>query len=137
MTARPQRPLAGLRHVALFVGDLEACEHFYVDLLGMAVEWRPDADNVYLCGGCDNLALHRWDGGFDRAQRLDHIGFIVDSAEDVDQWFSFLEANQVQMKSEPRTHRDGARSFYCLDPEGVVVQVIHHPPISGGRFVTE
>jgi len=31
-------PTSGLRHVALFVSDLEACEKFYVDLLGMAVE---------------------------------------------------------------------------------------------------
>ena len=49
----------GMRHVALFVPDLEACEHFYVDLLGMKVEWRPDPDNVYLTSGQDNLALHR------------------------------------------------------------------------------
>lgn len=136
MADRPDNALAGLRHVALFVEDLEACEHFYVDLLGMAVEWRPDADNVYLCGGCDNLALHRWTGGtFQGDQRLDHIGFIVDSADDVDQWAAFLQASGVQLKSQPRTHRDGARSFYCLDPAGVVVQIIHHPPISGGRFV--
>ena len=37
-----------MRHVALFVTDLEASEAFYVDLLGMTVEWRPDDDNVYL-----------------------------------------------------------------------------------------
>ena len=136
MTDRPANALAGLRHVALFVRDLEACEHFYVDLLGMAVEWRPDTDNVYLCGGCDNLALHRWqEGDFAGVQRLDHIGYIVNQASDVDDWFAFLKDAGVRMKSEPRTHRDGARSFYCLDPEGVVVQIIHHPPISGGRFV--
>ena len=28
-------------------------------LLGFAVEWEPDPDNVYLTSGCDNLALHR------------------------------------------------------------------------------
>lgn len=137
MSTRPDRGLAGMRHVALFVRDLPACEQFYVDLLGMAVEWRPDPDNVYLCGGCDNLALHRWEGGeFASAQRLDHIGFIVDGPEDVDQWYAFLKAADVRMRSEPRTHRDGARSFYCLDPEGVVVQIIYHPPISGARLVS-
>jgi hypothetical protein len=30
----------------------------------------------------------------------------------------------------PRTHRDGARSFYCFDPAGNLVQFIYHPPIS-------
>ena len=134
MSERPTH--AGLRHVALFCADFEASERFYVDLMGMQVEWRPDPDNVYLCSGADNLALHRWqDGAFAPPQRLDHIGFIVDQPEGVDQWFTFLKDHGVRMKSEPRTHRDGARSFYCLDPEGVVVQIIYHPPISGGRFV--
>ena len=32
----------GMRHVALFVRDMAACEQFYVNLLGMEVEWRPD-----------------------------------------------------------------------------------------------
>ena len=31
----------------------------------------------------------------------------------------------------PRTHRDGARSFYCKNPEGATVQFIHHPPLAG------
>ncbi len=126
-------PTAGLRHVALYVRDLEAAEHFYVDLLGMQVEWRPDADNVYLCSGCDNLALHRAAPDFDPggAQQLDHIGFILRSPEDVDGWHDFLAANGVTIKAEPRTHRDGARSFYCADPEGVTVQLIYHPPIAG------
>jgi catechol 2,3-dioxygenase-like lactoylglutathione lyase family enzyme len=136
MVERPKH--AGLRHVALFCRDFEASERFYVDLMAMQVEWRPDPDNVYLCSGADNLALHRWqDGDFAAAQRLDHIGFIVDQPADVDQWFTFLKDAGVRMRSEPRTHRDGARSFYCLDPEGVVVQIIYHPPISGGRFVRD
>ena len=50
---------AGLRHLALSVRDLDAMKRFYVDLLGFAVEWEPDADNVYLSSGIDNLALHR------------------------------------------------------------------------------
>ena len=39
----------------------------------------------------------------------------------------------MRIKNEPRTHRDGARSFYCLDPDGNVVQMIYHPPISKGK----
>ena len=55
-----QRPShAGLRHLALNVRHLDAMKRFYVDLLGFAVEWEPDADNVYLSSGIDNLALHR------------------------------------------------------------------------------
>jgi catechol 2,3-dioxygenase-like lactoylglutathione lyase family enzyme len=115
----------------LYVQDLDAAEHFYVDLLGMHVEWRPDADNVYLTSGHDNLALHRSEREVDRAaQTLDHIGFILKKAGDVDAWYEFLHANGVEMKSAPRTHRDGARSFYCVGPQQVIVQMIYHPPIA-------
>ena len=134
--ARPGKT-KGMRHVALFVQNFEACEKFYVELLGMDVEWRPDNDNVYLTSGNDNLALHR--AAEDRGgnqdgkamQRLDHIGFIIASMDEVDLWFEYLSANQVTMRNEPRTHRDGARSFYCYDPDGTAVQIIYHPPISG------
>jgi catechol 2,3-dioxygenase-like lactoylglutathione lyase family enzyme len=128
-----QRPAAtlGMRHVALNVRDLAACEAFYAGLLGMVEEWRPDPDNLYLTSGNDNLALHRVAGHEPAAkgQRLDHIGFFVASAGEVDAWYEFLKENNVAIMAAPRTHRDGARSFYCSDPEGTVVQVIHHPPI--------
>jgi len=127
------RPTAGLRHVALFSKQYEESLHFYTELMGMSVEWQPDQDNTYLCSGNDNLALHRVDQQAAlQGQRLDHIGFVVDLPEDVDDWHQFLSANDVMIKSTPRTHRDGARSFYCLDPEGTMVQIIFHPPISAG-----
>ena len=121
----------GMHHVALNVTDLESCEHFYVNLLGMDVEWRPDEDNVYLCSCNDNLALHRLPDGNqpEGVQRLDHIGFIIKTPELVDEWYEFLNANDVEMKTKPKTHRDGAHSFYCYDPAGNVVQMIYHAPL--------
>ena len=129
---RPEATL-GLRHVALQVCDLKTCEQFYTDLLGMRVEWRPDADNVYLTSGADNLALHRIAGPHAEAgqQRLDHLGFMLQRIEQVDDWYAFLKAKGVRIVKEPRTHRDGARSFYCLDPDGNTVQLIYHPPLAG------
>ncbi len=123
---------SGLRHVALFVQDLDACLHFYTDLLGMTIEWQPDPDNIYLTSGNDNLALHRAPNDFDTSgsQRLDHIGFIINTPDEVDQWFDYLQSEQITVRQPPRTHRDGARSFYCYDPAGTVVQMIYHPPIS-------
>lgn len=133
-----QRPgsMGGMRHVALFVEKFEACEQFYVGLLGMQEEWRPDPDNLYLCSGCDNLALHRAPTPVVKGERqkLDHIGFIINEQAAVDEWFAFLKSNGVTMLTEPRTHRDGARSFYCEDPDGTMVQLIWHPPISGLVF---
>ena len=122
----------GLHHVALNVKDLESCERFYTDLLGMRVEWRPDADNVYLTGGSDNLALHRAARGPTPgpAQRLDHIGFVINDIGEVDEWFAFFKSCGVTILKEPKTHRDGARSFYCCDPDGNTVQMIYHPPLA-------
>lgn len=121
-----------LRHVALRVRDLEACEHFYTALLGMRVEWRPDADNVYLTGGQDNLALHRAGAAAaaEAGQRLDHIGFVLKRPELVDAWCAFLKEQGAVILQAPRTHRDGARSFYCQDPDGNQVQIIYHPPLA-------
>jgi catechol 2,3-dioxygenase-like lactoylglutathione lyase family enzyme len=129
---------AGLRHLALNARHLEAMKRFYVELLGFAVEWEPDPDNVYLSSGTDNLALHRASGaggqaaGADAvASPLDHLGLLVRRPEDVDAWAAFLEGEGVVIQAKPRTHRDGARSCYVRDPDGNVVQIIYHAPISG------
>jgi catechol 2,3-dioxygenase-like lactoylglutathione lyase family enzyme len=137
MTSTIEKPLptAGMRHVAIFAKQFEETVAFYRDLLGMTVEWQPDDDNVYLTSGNDNLALHRYNGA-ERPlaeQRLDHIGFIIDDIDQVDVWHKYLSAHSVRIKNLPKTHRDGARSFYCLDPDDTLVQIIFHPPISAGK----
>jgi catechol 2,3-dioxygenase-like lactoylglutathione lyase family enzyme len=128
---------AGLRHLALNVTRLDEMKRFYVDLLGFAVEWEPDPDNVYLSSGIDNLALHRSTPPSESLTAtptkgaLDHLGVIVREPGDVDQWAAFLESHGVTIAARPKTHRDGARSCYVEDPDGNHVQIIHHPPISG------
>lgn len=122
----------GLRHIALNVFDIKTCAEFYTAIFSMKIEWQPDDDNIYLTSGNDNLALHRV-AKCERVratQRLDHIGFFVASPELVDDWFLFLKQKNIKIIAEPKTHRDGARSLYCTDPEENVVQVIFHPPIS-------
>ena len=128
MKSRPGRT-NGMRHVALFVEQFEQAEKFYVELLGMEVEWRPDPDNVYLTSGNDNLALHRAETT-PGLSNLDHIGFFVNDIDQIDIWYEFLEENQVTLLTRPRLHRDGAKSFYCKDPAGIKVQIIFHPPIA-------
>ena len=117
----------GLHHVALTSLNYEASRQFYTNIMKMQVEWEPDENNVYLTNGTDNLAIHR---GTSEDSKLDHIGFILESKEQVDRWYSYLTNNHVHIDKEPKTHRDGARSFYLIDPDGVRVQLIYHPPLS-------
>jgi catechol 2,3-dioxygenase-like lactoylglutathione lyase family enzyme len=125
-------PTKGIRHVALFVRDLARMEAFYRDVLGYVEEWRPSPEELYLTRGSDNLALHVAVAAQDepRESRLDHLGLLMSRAEDVDAWAAWLEARGVALDTRPRSHRDGARSFYARDPEGNRIQFIWHPPIA-------
>ena len=128
-------PLCGLWHVALNVPDVEASLAFYRDVVGMQVEWRPDPENVYLTSGRDNLAIHKEDGvpSYEedpKPSALDHIGFALPDAGAVDAWAGYFRERGHTLVKEPKTHRDGARSFYVRDPSGVLVQFIYHPPLA-------
>ena len=125
-------PTRGLRHVAIRVGDVERARQFYAELFGMQTVWQPDADNCYLSSGCDNLALHRRANAAAPAdaQTLDHLGFIVASAEAVFAAAAVLRTRGVPIVKEPRHHRDGSCSVYCTDPDGNVIQILFEPTIS-------
>lgn len=129
MSSPSRPPLRGLWHAALKVRDLEAALRFYRDLVGMRVEWHPDPDNVYLTSGRDNLALHRDATADARQGTLDHLGFALPTRDDVDAWAAWFQAHEWPIERPPRTHRDGARSFYLRDPAGNLVQFLHHPPL--------
>jgi catechol 2,3-dioxygenase-like lactoylglutathione lyase family enzyme len=125
-------PTKGIRHVALLVRDIAAMETFYRDVLGYVEEWRPSPEELYMTRGSDNLALHAaaQPQGELRESRLDHLGLLMSRADDVDAWAAWLATRGVALDTPPRTHRDGARSFYARDPEGNRIQFIWHPPIA-------
>ncbi|MGB1277462.1 MAG: VOC family protein [Nannocystaceae bacterium] len=137
MSATPP-PSLGLRHLALWIPDAHyvATVAFYREAMGMAVDWEPDADNIYLSGGPDNLALHRAIKGREvdlQRAALDHLGFAVPSAEVVHAWYAHLgpscSAFGIELLTAPRLHRDGATSFYFRDPAGHRVQILHVPSL--------
>ena len=122
--------MLGIRHVALFVKELEECVNFYTQIMGMLIEWQPDADNVYLSNNGDVLALHRVDAEPVGFQRLDHFGFVLKTVEDIDAWHQYLLSHHVKITEAPKLHRDGAYGFYFLDVVGNLLELIFHPPIS-------
>lgn len=125
--------MLGIRHIALFVKELESAVDFYTNIMGMHIEWQPDADNVYLSNGGDVFALHRVDYVPQPQQRLDHIGFVLETAKDVDHWYGYFVESGVKITEAPKTHRDGSRGFYCLDSVGHLLELIYHPPIAAAN----
>ena len=125
-------PPLSLRHVALKVRHLEQCLQFYTEVVGYRIDWQPDEDNIYLTTGDDNLALHRASDEqlTDGDSRLDHIGFMLASKEQVDEIYQWMVEQKVKFDNPPKQHRDGAYSFYCRDPDNNCLQFICCPTIS-------
>lgn len=125
--------LKGLRHIALKVKDIKRSKAFYQETFGMRVVWEPDSQNVYLSSGSDNLALHEISTDMEPLsanQLLDHFGFIVDEAETVKELEKRFRANGVSIIHPFKIHRDGSASFYCADPDGIVIQMLYEPHLS-------
>ena len=125
--------LKGMRHVALNVKDIKRSKSFYQEILGMEIVWEPDSQNVYLSSGSDNLALHELPHGMNPspdAQNLHHFGFIVESIDRVKELEQEFHARGVKIIHPFKIHRDGSASFYCADPDGIVIQMLYEPHLS-------
>ncbi len=133
----------GLRHVALNVTNLEVSKTFYQTWFGMTIVWEPDAENVYMSSGVDNVALHQIPKENipayqqSHGQFLDHLGFVMDSPDSVDQLYQQVVKEGVEIVHHPKQHRDGSYSFYLADPDHIVIQILYEPAISAVRFSTE
>ncbi|NIO11887.1 MAG: VOC family protein [Deltaproteobacteria bacterium] len=125
--------LKGMHHLALQVKDVKASKAFYQEMFGMEIVWEPDEKNVYLSSGTDNLALHEVDlpEGLSRPnEHLDHLGFIIDRIETVKELEKEFRTKKVTIVHPFKNHRDGSASFYCADPDGIVIQLLYEPHLS-------
>jgi catechol 2,3-dioxygenase-like lactoylglutathione lyase family enzyme len=130
--------LKGMRHIALKVREVARTKKFYQEMFGMEVVWEPDALNVYLSSGCDNIALHEIAEPFAASaveKQLDHLGFVVESIERVRELESEFIARGVTIVHPFKLHRDGSASFYCADPDGIVIQLLYEPTLSGQKIL--
>lgn len=129
----PITGIKGMRHIALKVRDIAKAKSFYQTMLGMDVVWEPDSENVYLSSGCDNIALHQVLPGFASLaaeQHLDHFGFVVESIERVKELEQQFRSAGVKIVHPFKIHRDGSASFYCADPDDIVIQMLYEPQLS-------
>ena len=125
--------IKGMRHIALKVKDVARSKKFYQEILGMDVVWAPDPQNVYLSSGCDNIAIHQISENSLKTPgetQLDHLGFVVESVERVEELESEFRSQGVKIVHPFKIHRDGSASFYCADPDGVVIQMLYEPTLS-------
>jgi catechol 2,3-dioxygenase-like lactoylglutathione lyase family enzyme len=130
--------LNGMRHIALKVRDVATSKKFYQEILGMEVVWEPDGRNVYLSSGCDNIAIHQVADSFVTAaeeRQLDHLGFIVESIERVQELELEFRRQGVSIIHPFKIHRDGSASFYCADPDGIIIQMLYEPTLSGQKII--
>jgi catechol 2,3-dioxygenase-like lactoylglutathione lyase family enzyme len=129
--------LKGMRHVALKVRSAAASKQFYESILGLDVVWEPDPKNVYLSGGWDNIAIHEVEKNFLKSaeeKQLDHLGFVVESIERVKELEAEFRARGVRIVQPFKIHRDGSASFYCADPDGIVIQMLYEPTLSSQQL---
>ncbi len=130
--------LKGMRHIALKVRDAARAKSFYRDVLGMDTVWEPDPRNVYLSLGWDNLAFHEVSPNLFQhgaESQLDHLGFLVESIERVEALEQEFRAKGVAIVHPFKVHRDGSASFYCADPDGIVIQMLYEPILSAQKIV--
>jgi catechol 2,3-dioxygenase-like lactoylglutathione lyase family enzyme len=130
--------LKGMRHIALKVRDAARSKKFYQEILGMDIVWEPDPDNVYLSSGCDNIAIHQVPATFLKSaeeRQLDHLGFVVENIERVKELEQEFRRRGVTIVHPFKNHRDGSASFYCADPDGIVIQILFEPTLSGQKII--
>jgi catechol 2,3-dioxygenase-like lactoylglutathione lyase family enzyme len=127
-----------MRHVALKVRNVAVSKQFYQQMFGMDVVWEPDPQNVYLSSGCDNIAIHEVSAEYAESaaeRQLDHVGFVVDSIARVQDLEKVFIAQGVKIVHPFKIHRDGSASFYCADPDGVVIQLLYEPTLSAQKVM--
>ena len=129
--------LKGMRHIALKVSSAARSKLFYQTVLGLDIVWEPDGQNIYLSSGCDNIAIHEVADTLRKSpeeKQLDHLGFVVESIERVKELESEFRAQGVTIVHPFKIHRDGSASFYCADPDGIVIQMLYEPTLSGQKI---
>ena len=119
-----------LGEVALRVGDLDASQAFYADVLGLELLKRFDAAAFFriadgFSGHTAVLAL--FDRSVDVAQArttLDHLAFTI-AAEDFESERRRLESLGLEVRTA--THEwVHWRSLYVTDPDGTTVELVCH-----------
>ncbi len=80
-------------------------------------------------GQGDNISLHRIEDSFSSPQRLEHIGFALDSVSSVNALYEKMKSTKIAIPCPPKTFGIGTHSFSVSDPDGIEVEFTYHPPM--------
>jgi catechol 2,3-dioxygenase-like lactoylglutathione lyase family enzyme len=119
----PMSPIDRILETILYVGDLDAAERFYGEILGLELDSRKDRLFAFFRCGDGMLLLFEPDAASTGrnvpahgAKGPGHACFAV-AERDLDSWRARLEAAGVVIEQEMDWPR-GGRSFYFRDPAG-------------------
>lgn len=119
---------SGLNHITIRVNDIDRAEEFYGEILGFElVRKMGQSMAVYRIGKEDTLVLVEAETGYDpssRDYRVDHFGFYLDSAEEVDEMAEFFREKEVSILSGPANRKRG-RFVFVSDPDGNMLEFFY------------
>lgn len=116
----------GLHHITIRVNDIKAAESFYGGVLGFElVRKMGQSMATYRIGTKDTLVIVEAETAYDtssRDYRVDHFGFMVGSAQEVDDMANYLKENEVNIVVGPVNRKKG-RFVFFTDPDGNMIEV--------------
>jgi catechol 2,3-dioxygenase-like lactoylglutathione lyase family enzyme len=119
---------SGINHMTIRVNDIERAEAFYGSILGFEqIRKMGKSMAVYRIGSEDTLVLVEAETSYDpnsRDFRVDHIGFYLDSKEQVDRMAEYLRDHEVTILSGPANRKKG-RFLFIADPDGNMIELFH------------
>jgi catechol 2,3-dioxygenase-like lactoylglutathione lyase family enzyme len=119
---------SGINHITIRVNRIDRSEEFYGKILGFElIRKMGQSMAVYKIGEEDTLVIVEAETSYDpnsRDFRVDHIGFYLDSSEQVDEMASYLRENEVTILSGPANRKKG-RFVFASDPDGNLIEFFH------------
>jgi catechol 2,3-dioxygenase-like lactoylglutathione lyase family enzyme len=131
-----------LSHIALRTRNAERCAQFYAEVFDLPLLNRPTDENYYLSDGRVTLVVMPWKiedyYGMDPARTgLDHIGFKVESVDQVKKDLEFLTGENPHMRSRALGYGSEGEArlklfkecplgcYHLTDIEGVYIDVMN------------
>jgi catechol 2,3-dioxygenase-like lactoylglutathione lyase family enzyme len=125
MAQHPRPKITGISHIAVYVTDPQATNHYYTDIIGAARATDPENPKgvryaINATQFVEVLPIPANAG----VNRLDHTAYNTDNAEGLR---LYLADKGWKTPAKVTHNSDGSKSFRVDDPEGNVVEFVQPP----------